>query len=561
MRKHKSVVAILLAVMMIFTFMPTMSFAATGDATWSTDYKTVTFEGYSGTYNATWTSAGTAGVTKASATTTDGQHTGEAYFIDLADAAITSPAITKGQNLSATAYNALLNSAAEVTVTAKNAKGSGVITAWTAKLTGEEVDAKTLTTNVEKTLTVAFTKAAATSGTTPDMDGTSVDKPVLVNAPLTISVNVVPDAAAVVDPVQNAMFIGEDSYAITNGVVTVPYNGSTQTLTVKDATNYTESYQKYDPSTGKWSAVDAIEVKDVAEYDTFRGVYTPATGNAVVYTDEFTVAVTPASGAGFGFDTDGDAGVREYNVAEGEEYDAYDFINVEAGYMNYRYSNGQRTWIENGYVTSNSDSDKAAVKADAETLKAYFADRYEIKKSSTKAAPLVVNLTIEDKYADMTADEKTAFDKKYEQLEKNYAKTFTSGNGWNTRSYTAVELVLRNNDTTGTVNIIPATVVQKEDDVTITFAPNKTFKAKKKTKKLAANKSFTLQAEAESGKAVQWIITKGNKKITIDKETGKITVKKGLKKGTYSVKVKAKTVADAAYKAAKDTVTIKVKVK
>ena len=41
----------------------------------------------------------------------------------------------------------------------------------------------------------------------------------------------------------------------------------------------------------------------------------------------------------------------------------------------------------------------------------------------------------------------------------------------------------------------------------------------------------------------------GNAKITIAKKTGKVTVKKGLKQGTYKVKVKVKAAGTANYKA------------
>lgn len=54
----------------------------------------------------------------------------------------------------------------------------------------------------------------------------------------------------------------------------------------------------------------------------------------------------------------------------------------------------------------------------------------------------------------------------------------------------------------------------------------------------------------------------GNKKITIDKKTGKVTVRKGLNKGTYKVKVKVKAIGNKNYKASAykpATFTIKVK--
>lgn len=50
-------------------------------------------------------------------------------------------------------------------------------------------------------------------------------------------------------------------------------------------------------------------------------------------------------------------------------------------------------------------------------------------------------------------------------------------------------------------------------------------------------------------------------KFTVNKTTGKITVKKGLKKGTYRVWVKVKAAGNATYKplTKKGRVTIKVK--
>ena len=53
----------------------------------------------------------------------------------------------------------------------------------------------------------------------------------------------------------------------------------------------------------------------------------------------------------------------------------------------------------------------------------------------------------------------------------------------------------------------------------------------------------------------------GNKKISINKKTGKVTVKKGLKKGTYKVKVKVKAAGNKNYNAKTSTINFKVKVK
>lgn len=53
----------------------------------------------------------------------------------------------------------------------------------------------------------------------------------------------------------------------------------------------------------------------------------------------------------------------------------------------------------------------------------------------------------------------------------------------------------------------------------------------------------------------------GSKRITVSSKTGKLTVKKGTRRGTYKVRVKVKASGNASYKAASKTVTVKIKVK
>ena len=54
----------------------------------------------------------------------------------------------------------------------------------------------------------------------------------------------------------------------------------------------------------------------------------------------------------------------------------------------------------------------------------------------------------------------------------------------------------------------------------------------------------------------------GSKRLSVNKKTGKVKIKKGLKKGTYEVKVKVKAAGNANYEAsAVKTVTFKVKIK
>jgi len=85
-------------------------------------------------------------------------------------------------------------------------------------------------------------------------------------------------------------------------------------------------------------------------------------------------------------------------------------------------------------------------------------------------------------------------------------------------------------------------------------------KLKKKAQKLKVTKVVKFTKKGQG--TLTYKKVKGNKKITINKKTGKVTIKKGLKKGTYKVKVKIKAKGNANYKAsAFKTVTFKIKVK
>ncbi|MBR0404823.1 MAG: C40 family peptidase [Eggerthellaceae bacterium] len=95
---------------------------------------------------------------------------------------------------------------------------------------------------------------------------------------------------------------------------------------------------------------------------------------------------------------------------------------------------------------------------------------------------------------------------------------------------------------------------------------SKTFTASEKTKKLAKNKTVNLKKLAKASAKTSVRFTKANKvggkKIAVNPVTGKVTLKKGLKTGTYKVKVKLTARANASYKAAKaKTIVLKVVVK
>ena len=83
---------------------------------------------------------------------------------------------------------------------------------------------------------------------------------------------------------------------------------------------------------------------------------------------------------------------------------------------------------------------------------------------------------------------------------------------------------------------------------------------KKKTQTLPASKVISITTKGQG--TITYSKVSGNQKIAINQSTGKVTVKKGLKKGTYKVKVKVKAAGNANYKAsAWKTVTFSVIVK
>ncbi len=86
------------------------------------------------------------------------------------------------------------------------------------------------------------------------------------------------------------------------------------------------------------------------------------------------------------------------------------------------------------------------------------------------------------------------------------------------------------------------------------------LKAKKLKKKVLKIKAAKAVKIANAQGAVTYKLAKKNKKFTVAKN-GKITVKKGLKKGTYKVKIKVTAAGNEAYAPVTKTVTVKIKVK
>ncbi len=112
------------------------------------------------------------------------------------------------------------------------------------------------------------------------------------------------------------------------------------------------------------------------------------------------------------------------------------------------------------------------------------------------------------------------------------------------------------------VSRTPVTVPQLEKNANTLYAKGKTVKVKKATvkkKSVKIKRAKAITVKNAVG-ALSFKKAKGNKKITVAKN-GKITVKKGLKKGTYKIKIKVTAAGNDEYKAVTKTVTVKIRVK
>ena len=288
------------------------------------------------------------------------------------------------------------------------------------------------------------------------------------------------------------------------------YDGATHKIVTSSVDGITVAWKLQDNTTKKYNDATSIEFKDAGTYN-FAAVLTNKSGTSQTYYKS--VVVSPAGQVSVGFEQAG------YSIS-GTEFDPWDFVEVTA-------------------PTGASDELKKAVAADKAALKEAVKSVCEITQTPDKYDAEEINLKLATK-SDYDAD---AFFKANKALFANFVA--------NAQPFSALT------DTA----YIEINQGGKRDDITFEGIVNKTFKAKKKTKKLAKKQTFTVSATADSGKAISYYMTSSTPKITINKTTGKITVKKGLKKGTYTLKIKAKTAAGLGYRAAKETVTVKVKIK
>ena len=218
---------------------------------------------------------------------------------------------------------------------------------------------------------------------------------------------------------------------------------------------------------------------------------------------------------------------------------------------------GNVTLKGNGTATITISAEASAdYKAATKTVTVKVASYKGAKKQSVTGVKTTISKKYKDKAFRLNAKAKTKLtyvssNTKVATVDKN-GKVTIKGAGTAKITIKAAETTkYKRTSKTVTIKVAKAAPVIKVK------AASKSYKASALKKKA---QSFKLGASANSKGKVSFKKTSGNAGIAVS-STGKVTVKKGLKKGTYKVKVRVSAAANGSYKARSKTVTVTVKVK
>ncbi len=534
MRKHKSVVAILLAVMMIFTFMPVMSFADDITTSWNGDYTAVTI-----TNSTTGTSKTYTNISKR----WDSDNGKVTAFIDWSDYTSSDGAVASIDyyDFNYGAINVVGNWDFDTFVGAIKSEEDKTLHSANAPIVLTKpayVKDSAVTGNGDKDTKVPFVDKTGTSHGTANLDSevyyAGFDKNSYEPQTVTLTATVVPYGTGQ-SSVTHAAFIGTipqktinvsaqtgkldqvkvDVDKITNAssrtIGTQNYDGKAHKLVNNDVPGFTVAYKLQNATTKVYEDVDAVTFEKAGTVN--AAVVITNTKTKAVVTEYKTFIVNPAGRVNFGFDK------AEYSIP-GTEFDPWDFVEVSA--------------------YSTSDTAKDAVSANKDALKAAVKDAYDLIETPDKYNPNVIALKLTLKKDYVAAD----FYKAHKELFDNFNEANT----------------LREELTTASIATNVGTL---DDDISFEGQTKYVYSGKKTSKKGVLKKAQTIavSATADSGKDITFVATKtAGGKIVVSAD-GKITVKKGLKKGKYNVTVKAKTKAGYGYKAAKESQVYTIQIK
>ena len=533
MRKHKSVVAILLAVMMIFTFMPTMAFAETEHYTfkWSDDLKSATVVENGATANVSMAFDDNGMTT---VTAVYGNSSDAVYFYDFTGASIKLNSSMPWSEFN----NKVIYGTPEITmVKPTGATGSNTATfngnnAWYAYFDYDEAFEGGGDTEV---------KVKLESLNSLDHDGSEVSQAAKFGSVASKTVTVAAPSETVdsfyeiVDGKKIEIDIDSENY------YNPSYDGSEHTIYAPEMAYQSIKYQKYSDENGKWEDVNAITYKDATSSAVeYRALYTstdvskaPSFGPLylTIYVDNSDKQPSYAWTAPNARESSIIFGPEErlyyYEVTASQAEDPTAFIEIASGFTK-----------------------EPAKSVDLEEIKAVFNELYKVTVTKNAIDENIQTWTIEQKATDADWSKLLADTQK---AHKTLFANYNLENGFNRYGYATMN-----------VKVLAAPVVNdKDDDISFEGQTKFVYSGKKTTKKgvLKAKKTIKVKATADSGNAITYVATKtAAGKITVSK-AGKITVKKGLKKGTYKVTVKAKTAAGNGYKAAKEKQTYTIVIK
>jgi hypothetical protein len=561
--KSKKIITILLSLAIMVTFMPLMAFADTypaGDvASWGTSDKYATMTDtnnhpftakyYFGSYaqNAeNWNTQNWDGVVVARVSNDNTSVVGDVwtapqdnarFFYDFDGSAfVNGSTALDGKNVSGgTWYNGSMTlgiqlvaqnyanyanysttSAAKNTVdlisrgynaTTKLATWDATLGGWTIKVVAEGYDSTKASEDQTVKIYVDSVEAANAQ------DGTR-NKPQRVGAMPTATITV----KGTPETVNSAEYY-LDTVGTTLASDGVFYDGAAHKVVATPVDGYTVSYKVYDKTKGDYVATDAVEVTNVGEVN-FIAVWKKTSTGVTSETRSKIAKINPVSGPSVGFDSTQSVSdtACNYHVV-GTEYNALDFLTI----VPFNDPNKKTTTAaENARIAENAASE-AAVAANKSELANYFADFYEVKATELKSDSEGADVKLEIKAKTLTSTERTALEKKYETLMKNFG--VSSGSTLGTARYTTAKVWLNSE--------------KVDEEIEFTKAPSTKVYHVKKAKGLKKAKSFTVKAKSNKGRTVSYKLINADTKIKINKTTGKITLKKGLAKGTYKFYVKA----------------------
>lgn len=254
-----------------------------------------------------------------------------------------------------------------------------------------------------------------------------------------------------------------------------------------------------------------------------------------------------------------------YNTSECEPYDTFSFKNIlEENTTVYALFVPTNKIINNVNVTLTLP--KAGTKFNVKNEKDEYGDIWEVQSPKLNVKTNTANTEIYDSVILKDIKNYDYFSGTIKNGEiYNFGIALSSTNNYyfaktgltftvNGKKYTNLEA--HENTLVGVIH--KNLIGNKKNNTMKVTVKNKAVKSKKiknKSKKISA----IIVKKAQG--VVTFTKTKGNKNFTVDKKTGKITIKKGTKIGTYTIKVKVTANGNENHKALNKNIKVKITIK